>query len=101
MSGARSCSQVCVEELVDISPQRARIDGREISPPLQERCGREPWARHGAELSHAPTGSRDGDQLAARCAVDHLSALVPQISNAHLGHARNCITRETLVRIRH
>jgi len=53
---------------------------------MQQLLGPEAWTRERAELGDRAPVTGDGQVLTSGNSIEHLGALVPQLSNRHLCH---------------
>ncbi len=79
---------------VEIGPQFVKIQSGNWTPP-SKNAPRGAAVTNWEDLGDWSARSGDDDVLATKDPIDHLAAVVAQVANAHVCHARKSITRDT------
>ena len=88
-------SQFRVQHRIEIPPELGRIDVREMAPPLDELSSGHSSSGKRTQDSDGRTFSGHGDGCASGHGVEHFSAMVSKLSNAH------CLHRASVSPVRH
>jgi hypothetical protein len=84
-----------VDDVVDVTAQRAGVDGRQAAPPLEEGRGIHAARVQGAQLGKRGPNPGPESVRAGLDAADDLAAVVAQLPVRHGLHGDNRMTRDT------
>lgn len=80
-------SQPGVEHSVEVAPQRLRVDVGKRGPPTPQHVERQRCAPETNEFSDGSAVTGDRQALPTLGTIDHVTAMVPQVTNRHAAHA--------------
>lgn len=76
-------------------PEPFRIDRRELPAAGDKGLSRQTLALQWSQLGDRVPRARHRDVLAPLDTLDHITAVIPELSDGHFGHGPNCITGDT------